>query len=82
MAGGVLGADLEGKNGGRFDVTEIVTYASTLTTDSLRKMLQYLASQTYETRVAFAGKQWMRISNSQSGDHLRSVRSEEDASEP
>lgn len=82
MAGGVLGADLGGKNGGRFDVTEIATYSSTLTTESMRKMLQYFANKTHDTWVAFAGKQWMRIGNTQSGDHLRNVRSEENTSEP
>jgi len=58
--GGVVGADLNGNNGARFDMAEVVLYTSTLTSDEIEKLLQYFSSKPRNKFAQFNGSQWMR----------------------
>jgi len=58
--GGVVGADLNGNNGARFDLAEVVLYTSTLTSDEIERLLQYFSSKPRNKFVQFNGSQWMR----------------------
>jgi hypothetical protein len=59
--GGVMGADLNGNNGARFDLFEIVVYVATLTTSETEKLKEkYFKDRTVTSYVQFSGTQWLR----------------------
>ena len=68
-AGGVLGADLNGKNGARLDVYEIVAYTSTLTTYETQRLLSYFSEHLPKQFVSFDKNQWMRFGGPKGGLH-------------
>jgi hypothetical protein len=58
----ILGADINGKNGGFFNLGELVIYSSTLTYSILREMNSYFFkkfSGGNQGSVLFKGKQWL-----------------------
>jgi hypothetical protein len=58
--GGVIGADLEGNNGARFDLESWALYTATLTSDELQQLAQYFSSKSHTKYAQFSGTQWMR----------------------
>lgn len=69
VPGGVVGADLDGKNGGSFDLKEFLVYPSTLDDKGLNQTRNYFKrrNDTVTDYVEFKGEQWMRVN--QVGKH-------------
>lgn len=59
--GAVLGANLQGKLGASFDVTEIILLSKTLTTEEIQKLLNYFKSKPIKGIVKFKAQHWMRV---------------------
>jgi len=61
-SGGVLGADLDGKNGGAFVIKHLIIRTQTLTTSEIQQIvLPAFATEIDEKSLLFTGTQWMRI---------------------
>lgn len=61
-ANGVMGANLNGQDGARFDLFEVAVYAATLTTSEVEKLRdQYFKERTVTSFVSFSGTQWMSV---------------------
>ena len=59
---GVMGANLNGQDGARFDLFEVAIYGATLTTSEVDKLPdQYFKERTVTSFVSFSGTQWMRF---------------------
>lgn len=58
--GGVMGADMDGKNGATFDVAEVMKYGTTLTSSDVKQLLEYFSNKKRKQIVQFNGKQWLR----------------------
>jgi len=61
VPGGVVGADLDGKNGGSFDLKELLAYSTTLDSNAVEYTLRYFQGHSNIAHVEFRGKQWMRV---------------------
>ncbi len=62
LPGSVLGADLDGKNGGAFQLKELILRTQTSTTADTKLFLDYFSAQVGGSSLLFAGTQWMRMS--------------------
>jgi hypothetical protein len=67
VVGGVLGADLNGENGARFDMYEVVAYTSTLTTSETQRLLTYFSKHRPQQFVSFDKHQWTRFRGPKEG---------------
>jgi hypothetical protein len=67
VPGGVIGADLDGNNGGAFDLSELAVYSNTLPNEAASNLQKYFAELPNTHYVEFGGNQWMRIN--QVGKH-------------
>lgn len=63
MKNSVLGADLNGENGGVFDLAEFVIYGLTLNDDERKGMTNHYKDKTIEKWVSFSGNQWLKHEN-------------------
>jgi hypothetical protein len=59
-AGGVMGADMDGKNGAAFDVAEVMKYGTTLNSGDVKQLLEYFSNSERKQLIQFNGKQWLR----------------------
>lgn len=59
--GAVLGANLKGELGASFDITEIVLYSTTVTTEETQKLLNYFKSKPIKGILKFKTQHWMRV---------------------
>jgi hypothetical protein len=68
VPGGVVGADLDGNNGGSFDLKEFLAYSKTLNEKDIQNLAQYFQGHSNIPHVEFRGKQWMRVKSVGSHD--------------
>ena len=68
VPGGVVGADLNGNNGGSFDLKEVIAYSKTLDGKEVQDIAQYFQGHSNVPHVEFRGKQWMRVRSVRSHD--------------
>ena len=61
--GSTLGADINGRDGATFDLSEMFIYSSTLTTEEQAKLLDYVRTKRRTHYVEFSGDQWMQYSD-------------------
>ena len=66
-AGAVIGADLNGQNGARFDMAESMLFSTTLTSDEFKGLLEYMRNKTSKQYVQFNGSQWLRSRGKRKG---------------
>jgi len=59
-AGAVIGADLNGQNGARFDMAESILSSLTLTSDEFKGLLENIRNKARKQYVEFNGSQWLR----------------------
>jgi len=67
--GAVIGADLNGQNGAKFDLAESVLLSQTLTSHELKDLLQHFADNKQRQCVRFSGSQWLRNQGQGKGFH-------------
>jgi hypothetical protein len=63
VPGGVVGADLAGRNGGSFDLKELMVYSMTLDRKQVEQTFHYFQGHSNIPHVEFRGKQWMKVND-------------------
>jgi len=61
VPGGVVGADLDGNNGGSFDLKEFAAYSRTLDDKEIKSTSDHFQGNPIRVYTEFRGKQWMRV---------------------